>query len=194
MKKTFYTWLAPCLLFLLSGCAASSVVTQSNAIKAPGAALGEAKTFAWIQPTPASPADFDKGFSAELDMNIRKSVEENLKAKGLEQVDSKPDVLVAYDVSVDVPLEKDRMQQYAEGFGYGYAHMAGYRYNYINPDMPGYRPVDLYKQGTLIVDLVDPKSNTLLWRGWAEGAITDMDARYKQIQQQVNEVLQKLTL
>lgn len=196
MKKNLYAWFIPftLLLFLLSGCVTSSVVTESNAITAPDAKLAGAKTFNWFQPVLTAGAAYEKGFSDELDKNLRTAIEESLKLKGIQKVNSGPDVLIAYDVSVAVPQEKDRAENYMEGFGYGYAYMAGYRYTYINPGLSGYRPVDLYKQGTLIIDLIDPATNQLIWRGWAEGAVTDADARYPKIQQQVMEVLKKLTL
>ncbi len=195
MKKNFYPGfiLLSFLFTFLSGCVASGIATESNAIFAPNAALSEAKTFAWLQPEPIAPADYEEGYSDELNKNLRRAIEETLQLKGLQKVASAPDLLIAYDVSVAVPEEKDRIENYMEGFGYGYAHMAGYRYSYKNPDLSGYRPVDLYKQGTMIIDLVDPDKKQLVWRGWAEGAVTDADARYKKIQQQVREVLKKVT-
>lgn len=196
MKKNVYLWYVPfaILVALLSGCVTSAVVTESNAVMAPDASLEGAKSFSWAQPVAVSPADYDKDFTGELDANLRRAIEEDLKQKGLQLVPLKPDLLVAYDVSVEVPQEKDQVQNYMEGFGYGYAYMAGYRYNYTNSDMMGYRPVDLYKQGTLIIDVIDPATNRLLWRGWAEEAISDPEARYSRIQEQVKEVLKKLEL
>lgn len=194
MKKHYFFLLLSYsfLLILLGGCVTSSVGTESNAIAAGEADLSAFKTYAWYQPERVAQAAYDKGFSGELDANLRKAIEEELKQKGLQKATLKPDVLIAYDVSVDVPKEKDRPGHYVDGFGYGYAHMAGYRYNYYNIDVWGYRAVDLYKQGTLIIDIIDPGNNQLLWRGWAEGAITNYNANYKRIHQQVEEVLNNL--
>lgn len=178
--------------FILGGCVAGSSGNESNTIAAPEAALTGYSTYAWYQPEKVSDAIYEKGFSGELDANLRKAIEEELGQKGMRKVGLNPDILIAYDVSVDVPKEKDRPEDYAPGFGYGYAHMAGYRYNYSNTGIWGYRSVDLYKQGTLIIDVIQPDDQQLLWRGWAEGAITNYNAGYKKIHQKVEEVLNGL--
>jgi hypothetical protein len=52
--------------------------------------------------------------------------------------------------------------------------------------------VDLFKQGTLIIDVIDPKSKQLLWRGWTEGAVKKPDAGYGKIRSQVQEIIQRM--
>ena len=181
------------LLCLVSGCVASSVAGKPNAIVSPGVNTNAWATFAWYQEPDASAAAYGKEYSAGLHAHLRRAVEEELKKKGIVKATTgKPDVLVAFDVSVPVPLEKDNPEHFAEGFGYSYAYMSGYRYQYGHGGLPGYRAVDLYKSGTLIVDLVDPTANNLLWRGWAEGAISNFNAGYGTIQNQVEHVMQGL--
>ena len=194
MKKTsFHCLLAySFILLLLSGCVASSVSTESNAIYNQDAALGDVKTFAFFQPVPVATADFQDGFSAGMDEKLKRALKTGLQQKGIQEVATEPDILVAYDVSVAVPPEKERSENYLAGFGYGYAYMAGYRFNYKNDDLLGYRSIDLYKQGTLVIDLIDADSKKLLWRGWAEGALTNPDVRYKTIENHVTEMLKKL--
>ena len=150
------------------------------------------RTYAWYQNPPAAAAEYEKGYKAGLDENIRRAVEAELAEKGWQKVEQNPDVLVAYDVSVSVPLEKDKPENFAPGFGYSYGYMSGYRYNYGNAGLPGYRNVDLFKEGTLIIDLVSPKTDQLVWRGWSEGAISNFNAGYNKVQQQVAEVLGSL--
>jgi hypothetical protein len=193
MKQAFYP---TSLLIMLIGvfmasCVASSAIVGSNAISAPGVNVRSYQTFAWYQEKPQAPAYFDKGFNVNTDKNIRQAVEEELGQKGLRKVTENPDVLVAYDISVSVPAEKDRPELYANGFGYSYAFMTGYRYRYGDGGLPAYRPVDLFKQGTLLVDVIDPKSNELVWRGWTEGAITNFNAGYKKVSALVQDILEK---
>ncbi len=135
--------------------------------------------------------DFEKGFDKSLDQHLRRALEEELQKKGFKPATENPDVLIAYDVSVSVPVEKDVPANFAHGFGYSYAHMAGYRYAYQNSGAPGYRSVDLFKQGTLIIDFVDPASNQLLWRGWTEGAISNFGAGYGKVRRAVETILAK---
>ncbi len=188
-----------CLLLLaattlLSACVATSGINHTTAIAVPNvnAKLAKYKTYAWYQDKPAAEADFDKGFNASLDKNIRAAVEQELQEKGYRKATGKADVLVAYDVSVSVPVEKDKPENFAPGFGYSYGYMAGYRYKYGDANLPGYRSVDLFKQGTLILDVVDSKTKELIWRGWTEGAISNFKAKPATVQKEVETILIKL--
>ena len=193
MKKAFYPIHLWSFLFvlLLSSCVATSGIVGSSAISAPGENVRSYQTFGWYQEAPQAPQAFEKGFSANTDKFIRQAIEEELTRKGLRKVSEKPDVLVAYDISVSVPAEQDRPELYAEGFGYSYAYMAGYRYKYGNGGLAAYRPVDLFKQGTLIVDFINPEKNELVWRGWTEGVVTNFNANAKKFAADVQEVLAK---
>lgn len=196
LRSDLKTALNPLLLLLfcafttLSGCVASSGAGVSNAISAPTATTTTYKTYAWYQQPTGSP-EFEKGYSLTLDTRIRRAVEEELQKKGLQKVSENPDVLVAYDVSVSVPVEKDAPGTYPNGFGYSYGYMVGYRYNYSYTNMPGFRAVDLFKQGTLIIDMVSAKGNELVWRGWTEGAISNFNANYKTVHNQVEQILEQ---
>lgn len=185
-----------CLLllgvFYLPSCVTTSASLGAKSIKAPYAAsLRQAKTYAWFQQPPLAQPEYLKGYKPALHDHIMQAVEKELQQRGYTKVEQNPDVLVAYDVSVSVPLEKDKAENFVEGFGYSYAYMSGYRYNYGHADMPGYRNVDLFKEGTLIIDLINPKSNMLLWRGWAEGAI-NFNAGSGAVARKVEEVLAQL--
>ncbi|PRY12041.1 uncharacterized protein DUF4136 [Pontibacter ummariensis] len=195
MKRPFA--LAGCLLllagtFFLQSCVTTSASVGANTIQAPYVQTGSYKTFAWFQPDAMAPAAYEKGFGASLNKNLRRAIEEELQERGYQKVTTNPDVLVAYDVSVSVPEEKDKPENFAPGFGYSYGYMSGYRYDYKQPGMPGYRSVDLFKEGTLIIDLINPRTNMLEWRGWAEGAINNFKAGYNKVHGQVEEVMEKL--
>jgi hypothetical protein len=196
MKKSFFSWITPLILLLtlLNSCVTSSISTESKIIVAPDAKLTDIKTFAWVQLTPVSAAAYNNGFSNELDRDLRHAIEEYLKQKGIMKVEQNADILIAYDVSVAVPPGIEKANNYENGFGYGYAYMAGYRYAYTQSNLLGYRPVDLYKQGTLVIDFVSPDNNQLIWRGWAEGALPDQDPRFAKVQQHVAGLLQKMFL
>ncbi|MBC5991591.1 DUF4136 domain-containing protein [Pontibacter cellulosilyticus] len=180
------------MLVLLSSCMVTSGIKNTSSIIAPGANTKLYRTYSWYQPNPAAPASFDKGYKGELNERIVKAVETELQEKGYKKVTENPDVLLAYDLSVSVPVEKDAPGTYPNGFGYSYAYMSGYRYNYGNAGLPGYRAVDLFKSGTLIIDFISPKTNQLVWRGWTEGAFDDFSAGNGKVQQEVEEILNKL--
>lgn len=180
-------------LLFLSSCVTSSISSRPNSVSAAGANTTAIKTYAWYQDQPEAPVAYDKEYTGTLNQHIRKALEEQLQAKGFTKATTgSPDVLVAYDVSVSVPVEKDIPGSFSDGFGYSYAYMSGYRYSYGHEALPGYRAVDLYKSGTLIVDLIKPATNELMWRGWTEGAISNFKANYSSVKSEVTKVLAPL--
>ncbi|WP_299821820.1 DUF4136 domain-containing protein [uncultured Pontibacter sp.] len=199
MKMSFmnlYKWskIPALVLFVLvcNACVVTSGIKNTSAIVAPGANTKLYRTYNWYQPAPAATAAYDKGYKSTLHDHIIQGIEAELKKRGYTKVTDNPDVLVAYDVSVSVPLEKDKPENFEPGFGYSYAYMSGYRYSYNNPNLPGYRAVDLFKAGTLIIDFINPASNQLVWRGWTEGALANFNAGAGNVQQEVEEILNKL--
>ena len=177
---------------LLSSCVATSGIDNTSSIASSEKPLSTQKTYNWYQAEPVAPAAYESGYSPNLHQHLLKAVETELEKKGYRKSNVNPDLLVAYDVSVSVPESKDKPELYGNGFGYSYAYMAGYRYNYGSSQMPGYRVVDLFKEGTLIVDVIDPKSKQLLWRGWTEGAISNFNAGYGKVESLVKAITQRL--
>jgi hypothetical protein len=130
-----------------AGCAGVSV----RASAAPDANLAGIKTYAFHpssaqQGQPASPAS----------QQIQASLQRNLAEKGLkEATDGNPDVLVAYHTTAEQKTEV------TPGWGYGYDYWG----------WGGYPEVTSYTEGTIIVDLVNPHTNKVVWRGTAVGVI-----------------------
>ena len=115
---------------------------------------------------------------------LEKAIVSELEAKGYTKTD-RPAVLVGYHVALTEKLDaatvKDR---YTYGYAKQYMHRPG-----TSTWQP--EPVNLiggvasYPEGTLIVDFVDRKSNTLIWRGTVPtrlGASTSRTERDVRIQ------------
>ena len=55
-----------------------------------------------------------------------------------------------------------------------------------------------YEQGTLVVDIVDARSNKVIWRGWAqdnvEGVIDNQDWMERQLDEAVTRMLERFPL
>jgi hypothetical protein len=53
-----------------------------------------------------------------------------------------------------------------------------------------------YEAGTLVLDVIDARTNTLIWRGWAQNSVEDMlddrDRMAKTIDQAVARMLLRL--
>ena len=96
---------------------------------------------------------------------IVSAVDSQMTAKGFTLVSSQttPDVLVAYHARFDKNLE-------INGFGNG---VGGPRFG---ASRSGHATVDEVTTGTLVVDLMDPKSKAVIWSGIAT---KELDAKAK---------------
>ena len=109
-----------------------------------------------------------------MNKRLKKSVIATLNGKGFTKTQSAPDLLVAYHINVK---KKTKVNVYGHGYGYW-----------------GPRPVDVhqFKEGTLILDLVDPKTKQLVWRGWGRGVFEptgDPQVSQARIDEAVSQVL-----
>lgn len=137
-------------------------------------------TFAWYdhtgeerQPQQANPI---------VDIRIRRSVAEDLLAKGLQQTaPDKADLLVTYFTNVDRQL-----RMYNTGWGYG-----GWGYGYWGGWGMGQTHVYEYAEGTLVIDFVDNRKNQLVWRGMLTKALSKSDTSESRITKAVTGILQK---
>ena len=121
----------------------------------PAANFTKFKTFAFAGLTETNKGSvFDNSLTRK---RIESAVGRELTGKGLQQVglDQNPDLLVHYWIGVQ---EKQRVQGTGPTGGYGWR--AGYGSG------PGYGTVMTYeyKEGTLILDLVEPAMKELVWR------------------------------
>jgi hypothetical protein len=139
---------------------------------AKGTDFARLKTYAWTT-----------GHAVNDPLNhqrVMSAIESQLAAKGFIKVEmsANPDALVAYHASFAKNLE-------VNGFSSGWG---GYRYG---PGQTNRARVEEIVVGTLIVDIVDAKTSTIVWRGIASKDI-DVDARPEQRDKQVNKAAEKL--
>ncbi len=50
------------------------------------------------------------------------------------------------------------------------------------------------EQGTLVIDMVDARTDKLIWRGWAQDAMTGVIDNQPRLEQQVDEGVTKMML
>jgi hypothetical protein len=100
---------------------------------------------------------------------IGKAVAKNLSAKGYRQVENgKSDLLVAYSVVLKRTAQTVTTMSNYSGYDLSPAQHAKTNLSRFNgPKAPGEGPV-----GFVIIDLLDPASRQLLWRGWAKTDLT----------------------
>lgn len=164
--------------FLAMSCAPSVSVKYDYDKETDFASL---KTFDWL-PVPTTAVGSVKAAverNSLLDKRVKTAVNEQLVAKGLTQNAGNPDVLVTYHVGVDDKIN-------VTDWGYGYA---GYgRYYGMGPST-----VDVYqyKEGTLLIDIIDAKSKQLIWRGAGTGTV-DPEAPAEKREQRLNNAIARI--
>lgn len=115
-------------------------------------------TYAWQKsPHPA------KGL---WDQRIVDGVDQRLAAGGLRKVDANPDLWVMYSKSL-----KDQKETIGTGYNFGPAWGWGWGWG------PGISTVQyntyITREGTLVVELANAKTQQLMWRGSATATISD---------------------
>lgn len=159
------------LLQALSGCARLPLADVQYAYD-PDINYRDFRTFSWHEAEVPPPLEGRTGpqFTTLVDDRVKGAVASELVKKGLNLVvDETPDLLVAYDIAVDTAQLV--AQDYNLPPGYGYAYWYGYRYRYSYAGVANYRPIQRYDIGTLVIDLIDPETNQLIWRGWVDADI-----------------------
>lgn len=153
------------LLVLLSGCSTISVSTDYDTSRD----FSTLKTFAWL--APKSKLVVDPLVDNDLMIKrIERSVELELQKLGYTRAegDTGADFLITYHVSAE---DKIKVSSWHTDFGYYPCwHPGCVRYGV------GYQPdvqVQQYKQGTFMLDVIDPASEQLMWRGVAGKRLSD---------------------
>ena len=138
-----------CVALLFVAC--SQMVDVSDKFE-PGTDFAKLKTYAWMEG--ASGSDIKPAGSLDLDVDtpLRKAVDKQMVAKGFKEVKENPDVLVKYFLGT-------RTTVYATDFGMHYQ------------DQVGWDETSSLQDGQLTIDLMDSKSQIVVWRGSAFGAL-----------------------
>lgn len=151
------------LLYVLAplfvgACASIAVNTDFD----PATDFGAYHTYRWVPEPQRATGDVRIDRNPLLDRRVRAAVERHLTAKGFEKRESgEVDFLVAYHASLEGKMDVTTMDRY-----YGYRR----RGVLVQETM-----VREYDQGTLVLDIVDARTNELTWRGTAQAEVTGAD-------------------
>lgn len=97
---------------------------------------------------------------------ILAAVEENLAARGLQQVDSGGDLMIGYQASVE---KQEQYTTFNNGIGPGWGWGPGWGGgSSISTTTSQIIPI-----GTLSVDMMDPAQKQLIWRGTVSDTLSD---------------------
>lgn len=192
MKRVIYLGL---VLFILSGLSACTSYNYYTA-GLNRTNLSRYHTFAWM---PIGERNGKKMMPAngEADAKIKEAATTALTAKGLSLQQQHPDLLVSYTATVGRGTKTNYYSSYGGwggwgypgwgwggGFGYGgwggwgwggrWGGWGGY-YAFGAPFAYGgqltYSDQEHYKEGTLIIDLIDRRTQKVVWRGFGVGEV-----------------------
>jgi hypothetical protein len=109
--------------------------------------------------------------------HLRGEVEKAMERRGFTwSLTSRPDLLVHYHANITERLDVDRFDVQR-----GYCGEAGC-------DVPTVQ----YEAGTLVIDVIDARTNRLIWRGWAQSAVSGMLADRDTMARQINEAVARM--
>jgi len=191
MKKYFLGLpVAVAAVFWFTSC---SVTTHVET--AAGVNFSNYKTFGWANGNGEKKED-----SADndiVDNNIKNAISMQLKNKGWKETTQAPDVILDYNVMV----EKKVNQVSEPVYNYPYTHYYynrrrhGMNYMYYPNDLMGYHTYNVpFKQGTLTVNMIDAKTNKLIWEGAAQGDVSSKTVTTGEMQTDVTSIFKKFNL
>src|SRR6267143_1951005 len=169
--RTRLTLAAAAAVLALAVCASVDVRTATS----PDANLGALRTFS-VMPNPERPPQFAPSKNDPMLVNsisnraLRADLVKGFQGRGYALADN-PDFAVAYYASTTQKLD-------VTYWDYGYPFYPGWWGGWG----PGpYDPtVTKYTQGTVVVDVVNPKTKELLWRGQGVARVSDDEQQYEQ--------------
>jgi hypothetical protein len=135
------------------------------------------RTYAWAE-DPVTTGDPRLDSNPFFQDRVRKDVDEALAARGFEKTPTETaDLIVHYHASISQRIDLNGADQY-------------------NQDPRSDARPYVYDAGTLLIDMVDARAKTLVWRGWAEGSldgvIDNQDWMEEKIDEAVTVILDRL--
>ena len=146
------------IIFITFTAACSSVNVKQD--YDPSTNFSRLRTYAWQSDAQKETSNVLANNSL-IDSRIRNAVNSSLIAQGYREVEKKKaDFLVTYHYRIDEKTEtRDKVRT---GIGFG----TGSRGTFSSIGISFGAGEREYEQGTLVVDLIDPKTEKLYWRGF----------------------------
>ncbi|GCC50385.1 DUF4136 domain-containing protein [Chryseotalea sanaruensis] len=144
-------------IILVSACSPQIQVYSDSD---PGYAVQNLKYFDWSQKSDIEKSKNPLYYNELNDKRIKNAILEQLTMRGYTLSEVSPEMLIHYHIVVDDQSTIVRTEPY--GYFYGPYWMR------TRTDVYSYR------KGSLIIDLMDAKTNNLIWRGWATTNLTSI--------------------
>jgi hypothetical protein len=146
------------LFILVVGLAACNPTLQVSYDRDKSINIDDYKTYGWLDVKAIENRNNDPRYYNELtDKRIKAAVDKEMAGKGYSSVQAKPAMEMHYHIIVE---NKTTVISEPMGITYG-----DYWARKISTSYP-------YREGTLIIDIMDAKTNQLVWRGSGTDVIT----------------------
>ena len=154
-----------------AGCAAVTVNSSGDR----AVELQRYRTYAWGPAASVATGDPRLDNNEFFDRRVRMQVDKGLASRDFEKSATVvPDLLVHYHASVTQEIDVRTLD-----------------HEYPNSDLARYERY-VFDAGTLFVDLVDPRTNTLIWRGWAEANIDGLIDSQPLLERRIDEAIARI--
>lgn len=176
------------LAFIFAACGG----IQIDSTQTKGVDLRKYKTYAWGKPgDPAHDPNHqvDKRSKKMYSGLILKLANEELLKKGFVLDTLQPDAIFVFNSRVE---ERITYSQGNVNTGYGYDGMGYYGGGYYTPVGVGRSSHHAYEEGMLYVDMLDTKTKTPLWGGWAKKKLTAKSDVEADVRSAVKQILSRL--
>lgn len=155
----------------LSACASLNV----NSYVLSGVEFRQYRTYDWEPADRLSTGDPRLDNNPFFDQRVRADVEQQLAARGFEKTTAgTPDLLVHYHASITQQIDTNTIDR-----RYG---------SHDEADSRAY----VHDAGTILIDFIDPRTDKLLWRGWAEGSMDRVIDSQEQMEKDIDEAVEQI--
>ncbi|MBB5395728.1 MULTISPECIES: DUF4136 domain-containing protein [unclassified Mucilaginibacter] len=198
MRKYIYLMLTVAFVSLLSACSSYNYYTAA----ANKTNLSAYRTFAWAAPQKARNKQW-RPLDEIGSGKVQEAARQALVAKGLTFQNQNPDLLVRYLTVTGRGTKTEFYSPYYGGFyggGWGYGWYRPYfGYGWYRPYYgygwgPTFAQKVHYKEGTIIIDLIDSKTREVVWRGYGVGELHNPKQTMRDIPKVVEGIMKQLEL
>lgn len=183
-------WVAAAVtaVLLFAGCAGTAHIEKDKS-----ADFSKYKTYAWVEKPEEKGAQ--KARRSQLtEANIRNAVDAQLQKAGWQKVNTKPDVMVNYELMVEKNQKQQQDPVYSQSYTRSYFNRYTGRVNtfYYPSQFIGY---DTYsttvKEGTVTITMIDNKTDKAVWQGWTTTELNSSRITSSEIDKSVKTIFRK---
>lgn len=184
MKKLTKAALLICISHLFYSCGS---IMQTYSYKSKGVDLDTYKTYAWVNLEHF--VDENKEGEKRYARYILDLANEELLKKGFKLDIENPDAVFQFDTKIENKVKYNQSPTVSVGVGVG---GPGYYVGGAVPVSGGQVSQYNYEEGVLTIEMLEPKTGKLIWRGWAQEEISFETDIESDLQMAVKHIFMKL--